>query len=337
MRTSEYVSIGHPDKIADYISEYILDRLIEQDPHTRYALEVQIKDEDVNLAGEITTKAKTDYDKWVKEAVKDIGYTADYALKWGTVNTISADDLKIHKYISQQSSDIAQGVDNDAWGDQGIFWGMATNNQNCLFLPSDYFLARRLCQELYNSSVGGLDIKTQVTVDDNDKPIKVIVAIPLLNEGNEKVIEIIKKVIGPGDYDIIINGTGRYVKHASKGDCGITGRKLVVDFYGSGCEIGGGSPWTKDGTKADLALNLKARSMALEALKIFDVDYAKVQLACCIGKQEVSYTVWDKCGKVLNKGVSIIKPSTMIRDFKLDKPLFAKRCKLGLFGYENER
>jgi S-adenosylmethionine synthetase len=115
------------------------------------------------------------------------------------------------------------------------------------------------------------------------------------------------------------------------GDCGITGRKLVVDFYGSGCEIGGGSPWTKDGTKADLTLNLKARQIAFNALCSFNIDYAKVQLACCIGKPDVSFTIFGADRKVISKGSQIMRPSELITHFNLDKPVFADLCRFGLF------
>lgn len=128
MRTSEYVSLGHPDKVADYISEYLLDRYLEQDPDTRYAVEVQIKDTRVCLGGEVTSKASfgpEQIEKYVQEAVREIGYTKEYADKWGRENTISADDIECHCFISQQSPDIAQGVDRDGWGDQGIFFGYA--------------------------------------------------------------------------------------------------------------------------------------------------------------------------------------------------------------------
>ncbi|MBP5534498.1 MAG: hypothetical protein J6Y03_03225 [Alphaproteobacteria bacterium] len=177
MQISEYVSIGHPDKTADYISEYILDRLIEQDSKTRYALEVQIKDNFVTLGGEITTNAKTDYDKWVKQAIADIGYTHEYALKWGKENALDCDSVIVEKHISQQSNDIAVGVNTDAWGDQGIMFGMAVNEPETNYMTKDFYLAKMLGKTLYESGLGGLDIKTLVALD-KGKVQKVIVAIP---------------------------------------------------------------------------------------------------------------------------------------------------------------
>jgi S-adenosylmethionine synthetase len=128
IRFSEYVSPGHPDKIADGISEYLLDRFIEIDPNTRFAVEVQIKDEFVTLGGEVTSIAnitKADIDRYVREAVANIGYTLEYQKIWKKNNTICADDLQITNHIGQQSPDIAQGANRDAWGDQGIFFGYA--------------------------------------------------------------------------------------------------------------------------------------------------------------------------------------------------------------------
>ena len=186
MQISEYVSLGHPDKIADYISEYILDRLIEQDPQTRYALEVQIKDNYVTLGGEVTTKAsKIDYDNWVREAIMEIGYTPAYAWAWGAKEALDASLIRVEKHISQQSPDIAAGVNNDGWGDQGIMFGMAVNNPNTDYMPVDYYFAKKICQELYESGIGGLDIKTQVVISD-DCISKVIVAIPLKDHISQK-------------------------------------------------------------------------------------------------------------------------------------------------------
>lgn len=260
-KTSEYVSTGHPDKVADFISEYILDRIIEIDPNVRYALEVQIKDYVVNLGGEITTCADVDdydFEKWAREAVNKIGYTSEYAKNFGFDNTICGDRLEVNCYVSTQSPDIAQGVNRDAWGDQGIFFGFYCDES-----PDgdgiDHYLAKNLCQALYGMAkigqgkVYGLDIKTQVTVSyiENKTPFvkEVIVAIPD-QAGTEESRDAVKKMVDyfltsagakkTKDYKCIVNGTGSYIKHSSVGDCGTTGRKLVVDFYGSNCRIGGG-------------------------------------------------------------------------------------------------
>ena len=184
MQISEYVTIGHPDKIADYISEFILDRLLEQDPLTRYALEVQIKDNFVTLGGEITTNAVANYEQWVKDAVNSIGYTDGYVKKWGKDNAISGNTIIVSKHISQQSRDIALGVNNKGWGDQGIMFGIAVNSPETNYMPLDHYLAKLIGDALFESGVGGLDIKTQVVLSYGEV-VKIIVAIPLLDDTKE--------------------------------------------------------------------------------------------------------------------------------------------------------
>lgn len=335
MNISEYVSLGHPDKIADYISEYILDRLIEQDPQTRYALEVQIKDNYVSLAGEVSTNAENiDYEQWTRDAVAEVGYLPSYAMMWGYQNAPDAELLEIERHISQQSPDIAQGVNTDAWGDQGIMFGMAVNNPITDYMPADYYYAKKLCKGLYSSGLGGLDIKTQVEEDDG-RVKKVIVAIPLQNDKNlGKIKEFIMDSLPEQTKapELIINGTGKYVRHASMGDCGTTGRKLAADFYGGNCNVGGGSPWTKDGTKADLTLNLLAREIALNIVKSQGIEYCKCGIGCCIGKKDIDVTIWDKQGLILSSYTAEKGPRELIKHFELDSPIYAELCREGLFS-----
>lgn len=330
MQISEYVTIGHPDKVADYVSEYILDRLLEQDTKTRYALEVQLKDNYVTLAGEVTTRASADYERWTKEAIADIGYTAKYARQWGAENALNAEEVVVACHISTQSNDIAQGVNADGWGDQGIMFGLAINSPQTNYMPIDYYLAKMLGQKLFYSGIGGLDIKTQVALDKN-KVIKVIVAIPLLDGCTKAVEEFTRKTIG-GDYELVVNGTGAYVKHSSMGDCGTTGRKLAVDFYGGNCAIGGGSPWTKDGTKADLALNLYARQLALDYVKRTNEPYAKCSIGCCIGRSDIEVTMTDASNNELESYSRQVLPRELIERYELDKPIFSALCRDGLFS-----
>ena len=328
---SEYVSPGHPDKIADYISSYLLDRYIEQDPNTRYAVEVQIKGHFVTLGGEVSSKCcftDREIHRYVREAVKDIGYTEEYLEMWGAENTISGDLLEVECFISQQSPDIARGL--KGWGDQCIFFGHATYLPQTGLMPMDYTLARRLNKALFESGIGGLDIKTQVLLRD-DAVEKVIVAIPLLDDHKIRhVRRFVHKRIH-GNYELIINGTGVYRQHSSIADCGTTGRKLAVDFYGGNCRIGGGSPWTKDGSKADLSLNLCARKLA-RCYAIENKCDVDVSLACCIGKTDVDMLVQDKVGNILAEGLIEIKPQDIITAYELDKPKYASMCRWGLFG-----
>lgn len=356
-RTSEFVSLGHPDKIADYISEYILDKLVELDPHVRYALEVQIKDDFVSLAGEVSTSADVcigDYQHWAKEAINEIGYTKKYQEKWGRDNTICGDDCSVITNIFWQSPDIAQGVNNLGWGDQGIFFGYAENNKYTNYMPLDYYLAKDLNTKLYenakNNNVGGLDIKTQITLSNNNEIEQVIVAIPVLDdEEYEKVKHFVVDWLSNENVDVmkfieddklIINGTGKYQIHGPIGDSGTTGRKLVADFYGGNSKIGGGSPWTKDGTKADLTLNLYARDIAVNKVKMLSDEISNLfsvetKISCCIGKQTIRVVnIWyDIDGNKIDTEEFEERPdrNKLIQKYQLDKSVYKEMCSKGLF------
>lgn len=356
-KTSEWVSLGHPDKVADYISEYILDRLIEIDPETRYALECQIKGYEINLAGEITTKADVvdgDFQHWVKEAIREIGYVMPYKHKFGEKNTVSGDDMYVHINVSKQSPDIAEGVDKKGWGDQGIFFGYF-----CDETPEgqgyEYHLAKEIGTKIYQkalspNSVLGIDIKTQVTISidherDPERMIdEIIVAVPMVpgkeKEGKKEVYGILEEYPVTEETSIIINGTGTYNQHGPIADSGTTGRKLVVDFYGGRSRIGGGSPWTKDGTKADLTLNLLAHELAKDyfyEMKQMDapVHHTEAELSCCIGRKEVlmQMTAFDESGSPFHRinDMKPVKYSDLIKRYKLNKPVYAQMCREGLF------
>lgn len=331
-RTAEAVSLGHPDKIADYISSYILDRLIEQDPHTRYAVEVMIKDNTVVLGGEVTTSALLgDLTTYVKSALSKIGYDERYASIWGKY-AIAPAQIKVINMIGVQSSDIAQGVDHDGWGDQGVFVGYACQGEGKI--NRELFLARKLNDALYTvarrSENLGLDIKTQITLND-DRIETAIVAIPMLQD--EDLTDLIVSVLGERPERIIVNGTGRYTYHSSIADCGITGRKLACDFYSTACPIGGGSPWTKDASKADLTLNVYARILACENLT--DNDECFVYLSSCIGRAELPSGLI----KTVKNGIVSYHdlwcsqtPSALIKAYGLDKPIYAELCNKGISG-----
>lgn len=337
IRFSEYVSLGHPDKVADYISQYLLDRYIEHDPQTRYAVEVQIKGYQVTLGGEVSSKHRfsaQDIAGFVRAAVNEIGYTREYQQRWGAENTICGDLLNVSVYISQQSPDIAQGL--DGWGDQGIFFGYCAFDRSTCGMPYEHTIAKRICKHLFDSGIGGLDIKAQVITDDGEIK-KLIVAIPLQEEADEKSVRDYLCGIAKKGCEIIINGTGRYVQHSPIADCGTTGRKLAVDFYGGSCRIGGGSPWTKDGSKADLTLNLVARKLAKQFAEKYGCD-VYTSLACCIGKQEVDVSVCDAADNILWEGKEIINPAERRKAFKLDTPIYASMCRWGLFGeFQNDK
>ena len=354
---SEYVSPGHPDKCADYISEYILDRYLEKDPNVRYAVEVMIKGNMVHIAGEVTSTVYfgySDYKYFVKQALREIGYNEEYYKLWkGAV--INPEYLELQVDITAQSPEIGRGVDNDGWGDQGIFFGYADPQAECM-TPRSHSLAKDLCHMLYiqarNDGIGGIDIKTEIILDEDGLIEKIIAAVPCRSDAEYEAVmnsiedwldnwyETVPRDVKPdGLYspDIILNGTGNYVTHGPIADCGITGRKLVVDFYGGELHVGGGSPWTKDGSKADLTLNLFAREMARKYAKEQNQP-VKVSVACCIGRSEIDYVVETACGEEITHGKMNVTPNELIEKYRLNKPIFTSMCTFGLFGkYQKDK
>ncbi len=334
MKFAECVSPGHPDKVADYISQCLLDRYIEGDPATRYAVEVQIKGRFVTLGGEVTSRVRLtqrQVAECCRRAVREIGYTREYQLAWGNDNTIAADYLEVTSRIGQQSPDIARGL--DGWGDQGMFFGYANNDAALGGMPPEHVRAKALCKALFDLGIGGLDIKTQVNMD-RDTVTKAFVAIPLRDAAAEHAVRAHLEEWLPG-VPVTLNGTGRYVQHGPVADCGTTGRKLAVDFYGGACRIGGGSPWTKDGSKADLTLNLHARELARRyAAETGGETYTS--LACCIGRRDVDFCVCDAQGRVLDKGTREVDPGALRARYGLDGPIYASMCRWGLFGLDQK-
>ncbi len=327
-KTAEFVSLGHPDKTADYISSYILDRMLEQDAHVKYAVEVMLKDNNVILGGEIKGNVDlSNVHNYVLQALAEIGYTQDYASVWGKY-AIEPRKVKVTNLIGQQSADINQGVVQNGWGDQGVFVGYACKGEG--MINREMFLARKLNDALYNMAKSdprlGLDIKTQITLDDDGTIATAIAAVPMLEDID--LTDVVVNALGEKPKEIIVNGTGRYTYHSSIADCGITGRKLAVDFYSTACPIGGGSPWTKDGSKADVTLNMYARRLAKENLK--DNDECFVYLSSCIGQAKLP-SAEVKCikdGRVITRCLNINKtPSELIAELGLDKPVFAKLCR----------
>ena len=353
MQTSEWVSPGHPDKIADGIVSYLLDRYIEKDPMSRVALECQIKDNHVTLGGEVTSLYDMGYvelSKHVRDAICAIGYTPEYAKRWGAENCIDPDALDIVAHVGAQSPDIAQGVDADGWGDQGIFWGMATGTAATGFMPLDHTIAKRLGMWLYESALKGdlpigLDIKTQVTIASSPQGrpciVGVVVAAPV---SSPDYVDELRGIVGNWlslNYEeeyaldskrLVINGTGAYVRHASAGDCGTTGRKLAVDFYGGNCRVGGGAVFGKDPSKADVTLNIYARHLALQMLKKSGADTVYCAIDCCIGRREIGIVYLDgHLDEIATSGDS--RPAReVIEELGLRAPVWAFKCRNGLFA-----
>lgn len=334
LKTAEAVSLGHPDKIADYISSYILDRLIEQDPLVKYAVEVMIKNNTVILGGEVQGHlCPDDLSAYVRAALREIGYDERYARLWGK-NAVDINRIRVIDLIGQQSDEINQGVTRQGgWGDQGVFVGYACQGPG--HTSKEVYLARRLNQALYElarqSENLGLDIKTQITLADDGHIQTAIAAVPMIHP--EDLTSLIIETLGEFPRQIIVNGTGAYQMHSSVADCGITGRKLACDFYSTACPIGGGSPWTKDASKADLTLNLYARRLAMAYLK--DNDECFVYLSSCIGRAELPSAVIKtiKQGQIRETNITISKtPAEMIAELSLNRPIFARLCRDGLTG-----
>ena len=328
LRTAEAVSLGHPDKTADYISSYILDRMLEQDPTVRFAVEVMLKGNTVVLGGEITGKVKMpNWEDYVRQALGEVGYSTEYAKRWGSY-ALEPDKLKVINLIGAQSSEIAGGVNSGGWGDQGVFVGYACKGEQNI--SREQYWARKLCKELYDRALDseelGIDIKTQVTLGDDGGFDTVIAAIPMLRkvELDDEVV----KILGEKPRRIIVNGAGEYKYHSAVADCGMTGRKLACDFYGAVCPIGGGSPWTKDASKADVTLNLYARKLALEYLQ--DNDECFVYLSSCIGKEDLpsAEVKLIKDGKCKVESLDITDtPAEIIALMGLNKPVFTDLCR----------
>lgn len=351
--SSEFVSQGHPDRMCDSIASYILDEYLKHDTKTRFAMEVQMKDQFCNLAGEVTSTWTPDDDmvaEMVRDAIRKVGYTHEYASKWPKNATLDADTVIVNDFVGQQSPDIAQGVDREGWGDQGCFMGMATNENEFGYMPRDKYFANAIGTRLYKAALSGeakigLDIKVLVSIKDDHTIEQVVVAAPMTesNEGvaREFIERIVKFTLSSHDYkcnEIIINGTGAYVVHSTCGDAGVVGRKLAVDFYGLNCPIGGGTTWGKDGTKADVTLNLYARYRSLKTMLVrsgvFNTVYTKI--GCCIGQSKCLLSQEDQDHKVFNEETIDIIPSETTKLFGLDGSvpnMFWSLCENGLFHY----
>lgn len=337
-KTAEYVSLGHPDKIADFISCALLDECLKQDKNVRYAVEVMVKNNNIIFGGEIAGNISLSHLKAVtKKALRLIGYNERYASLWQEF-ALNINKIKITNLITSQSAEISRGVDADGWGDQGVFVGYAEKGEG--LLNRELWLAKKLNNALYKKALCsdnlGLDIKTQITLNENGKIETVIAAVPMLTE--ENLSDFITQTLEQKPQNIIINGTGAYKMHSSIADCGITGRKLACDFYSTACPVGGGSPWTKDASKADLTLNLYARKLAIQYLK--DNDKCFVYLSSCIGKSKLPSAVVKtiKNNRVTTTNICPeCSPKTLISELKLNRPIYKKLCATGLMNYFNTR
>jgi S-adenosylmethionine synthetase len=355
--TSESVTEGHPDKIADQISDAVLDAALAQDPTSRVACETLITTGLVVMAGEITTKAHVDYSKVARETIRNIGYTrGKYGFDCDTCSVLSA--------IDRQSPDIAMGVDTGGAGDQGLMFGFACNETPELMpLPIQlaHLLARRLSEVRKSGDLPYLrpDGKSQVTIEYRDgRPFRasaiVISSQHADNVTNEQLrAEIEEKVIRStvsselmdGDTKIHINPTGRFVTGGPQGDAGLTGRKIIVDTYGGYAPHGGGAFSGKDPTKVDRSAAYMARYVAKNIVAAGLADRCLVQLAYAIGVAEpVSVMVDTKgTGRISENALANLvrnnfdlTPRGIIEELDLRRPISQATAAYGHFGRDED-
>ncbi len=325
--TSESVTEGHPDKIADQISDGILDAMIAQDKQSRVACETILTTGIAFVAGEISTKAYVEIPDIIRDVIKDVGYTdASWGFDYHTCSVLTA--------IHQQSGDISMGVDSGGAGDQGLMFGYASN-ETAELMPMPIVLAHRLTKRLAEVRKKNIlpwvrpDGKSQVTVEYRDgKPVRIdtiVVSTQHSPNVTNKQIErdIMEKVIKPmmpkGLYDPAsvkhhINPTGRFVVGGPMGDTGLTGRKIIVDTYGGHGSHGGGAFSGKDPTKVDRSASYMARHIAKNIVAAGLAQKCEVQLAYAIGVAEP------------------VTPRGIIDYLKLRRPIFRKTASYGHFG-----
>ena len=363
--SSESVTEGHPDKVADQISDAVLDAIIEKDPDARVACETMVTTGLILIAGEISTSCYVDLKKIARETVKEIGYTrAKYGFDGETCAVLTA--------IDEQSGDIALGVDHAleekegesnsdlGAGDQGLMFGYASNETEEL-MPLPIMLAHKLARQLAEVRKNGPlkylrpDGKTQVTIAYEDgKPVYVD-KILISSQHHPKVIQkqikaditkhVIKEIIDDRllreDTEILVNPTGRFVIGGPNGDTGLTGRKIIVDTYGGTAHHGGGAFSGKDPTKVDRSASYAARYIAKNIVAAELADKCEVQIAYAIGVAKPLSVMIDTFGTSKideNKLEKIVKeefdlrPAQIIQNLELQKPIYKQVAAYGHFG-----
>jgi S-adenosylmethionine synthetase len=355
--TSESVSEGHPDKVCDYISDSILDACFEQDAHSRVACETLCKSDTVVLAGEITTNAKLDYERIVRQAVKEIGYTDSSEPFCDTT-------LKVISLITKQSNEISQGVTattsqsgDQGAGDQGIMFGYATN-ESAELMPLPILLAHKLTKGLTDdrkaSKVSWLrpDNKSQVSVlyDDNEptEVTAVVVSTQHMAQADQKKItEYVREELGPRvlgawwrkDVTLYVNPTGSFIHGGPSADAGVTGRKIIVDSYGGMGRHGGGAFSGKDPSKVDRSSAYYCRYVAKQVVASGLARRAEIQVGYAIGmakpvsvKVDTFGTGDERAAEEFVKNAFDFRPRAIIERLDLLRPIYRSTTNYGHFG-----
>ena len=354
--TSESVTEGHPDKLADLISDSILDECLKQDKNSRVAVETFVSGNTVTIAGQITTKAEFNIDNLVRNTIKQIGYDNEET-------DMDYRTCKIDINITKQSSDIAMGVDNGGAGDQGIMFGYASNeteNYMPYAINMAHKLSKRLSEARKNKVIPYLrpDGKVQVTVEYEDDKPKRIETILISTQHNSDVSQedlkkdIIESVINAvvpenmmdASTKIYVNPTGRFVIGGPLGDTGLTGRKIIVDTYGGYARHGGGAFSGKDASKVDRSATYMLRHIAKNIVANGYAEKCEIQVSYAIGMKEplsIYINTFGTGKKTEEELVEIIKknfdltPNGIIEYLHLKEPIYTQTTNYGHFGKDN--
>ena len=374
--TSESVTEGHPDKIADQISDSILDDMLKQDPNSRVAVETLITTGQVHVAGEVTTSGYTDVPEIIRQVVTQIGYDS-------SVKGFDGNSCGVSVSIGKQSPDIAQGVDDaleertgsqdpldrQGAGDQGLMFGYACTDTKTL-MPLPIYLAHRLAEKLTevrkNGTLGYLrpDGKTQVTIeyDEQNKPVRLDTIVVSSQHAAEVDLEkqlapdVKKHVVDPVlkaldenldiiNFKLLVNPTGRFEIGGPMGDAGLTGRKIIVDTYGGMSRHGGGAFSGKDPSKVDRSAAYAMRWVAKNVVAAGLAQRCEVQVAYAIGKAQPVGVFVETFGTGITSDEKIqaailkvfdLRPAAIIRDLDLKRPIYKKTAAYGHFGREDK-